>query len=112
MISLTRNYELVYKIQDTSIFISDLYERHSYHRGVLEKYSVLRQIKNTLIDGFIRLEYKNIDFSIFHSQMNFYFSDKDIRVKVCSLVHLQKIIEIMGYKSPCYRKATTKDFFL
>ena len=110
MISLTPNYELVYKIQDTSIFISDLYERHSYHKGVLAKYPGLKQIKNTLIDGFIRLEYKNIDFSIFHSQMNFYFSDKDKRVKVCSFVHLQKIIEIIGYKSPCYRKASTKDF--
>ena len=83
MISLTLNYELVYKIQGTSIFISDLYERHSYHKGVLAKYPGLRQIKNALIDGFIYLEYKNINFSIFHSQMNFNFLDKDIKVKVC-----------------------------
>jgi len=83
MISLTPKYELVYRIQDISIFISDLYERHSYHRGVLAKYPGLKQIKSTLIDGFIYLEYKNINFSIFHSQMNFNFLDKDIKVKVC-----------------------------
>ena len=110
MIYLTPKNELVYKIQDTSILISDLYKNHSYSKGVLEKYPGLKQINDTLIDGFIKLEYKNINFSIFHSQMNFYFSDKEIRVQVCSFVHLQKLIESMGYKSPSFRKASIKDF--
>jgi len=110
MIYLTPKYELVYKISDTTILISNLYEHSLYNSEALKDYPGLTQIKDIFIDGLIKLEYKGFKISIFPSQLNFNFSDKNIKLKVCSFTHLEKLISDMKYKNPAFRTNSQKEF--
>ena len=110
MISLTPKYELVYKIANTSILISNLYEFSLYNSKALKDYPGLTLIEDRFTDGLFKLEYKGFKFSIFPCQMSFNFPEKNIKVKVCSFTHLEKLIADLGYKNPAFRKKSQKKF--
>ena len=110
METLSSENDLVYKIEDNEIFNSKLFEHGVYNSGTLSIYPGLTQEEDNFQDGLIKLKYKNINFSIFPSQINMNFSDKNIKVKVGSFTHLKLLKEKFNYKNPVFRKISNKEF--
>ena len=110
METLSSENDLVYRIEDNEIFNSKLFEHGVYNSGTLSIYPGLTQEEDNLQDGLIKLKYKNINFSIFPSQINMNFSDKNIKVKVGSFTHLKLLKEKFNYKNPVFRKISNKEF--